>query len=659
MRNLNNDKRPPHQPKSKMPGPLTIFVVLMIIWMLVNLFMQIGMEGVPKQISYSDFYSILTSGQPKIVEVVKKEGFVTGKFANGQRFFLYVDPEDRELLKLLRQSGAKVEIKPAQTFLSSLFYYFGPVLVLVLFYWFFAFRAAQGGGRLWSFGKARTRGPNPSEKVTFEDVAGVEEAKEELKEVIDFLKDPKKYQRLGGKIPKGVLLVGPPGTGKTLLAKAVAGEADVPFFSISGSDFVEMFVGVGAARVRDLFEQAKKAAATTNKGCIIYIDEIDAVGGKRAGVVYGAHEERQQTLNQLLVEMDGFDSSRGIIVMASTNRPDVLDPALLRPGRFDRRIVVDLPDMKGREAILKVHARNVKLDPSVDLERIAQQTPGFSGADLANLINEAALLAARRNKDSVTMEELEESMERVVAGPQRRSRAISPKEKKIVAYHEAGHALLSLFVDGADPLHKVSIIPRGAAALGYTLQRPTEDRYLFKKEELIARIKVLLGGRAAEEIVFGDITTGAGNDLEVATAIARKMVCRYGMSKVLGNVVWEHHPSSTIWNMEGYVERLYSIQTGKQIDEEIKSIIDNAYKDVLNTLNTHLQDLHRLANKLLEKETLSVDEIKELLGLTEGNKGEKQSSEIAPKKSVSEGFSDPKKRNIEFGLWDNDEDNRS
>lgn len=633
--------------KIGMPGPIAIFVILMVVWLLVNLFMELGANGIPKEISYSELYSILKSGQPKIVSVVKKEGFITGKFNNGQRFYLYVDPEDRDLLRLLRDSGAKIEIKPSQTFLSSLFYYFGPVLLLVLFYWFFATRASQGGGKIFSFGRARTRGPNPAEKVTFDDVAGVDEAKEELKEVIDFLKDPKKYQRLGGKIPKGVLLVGPPGTGKTLLAKAVAGEADVPFFSISGSDFVEMFVGVGAARVRDLFEQAKKASQVTNKGCIIYIDEIDAVGGKRAGVVYGAHEERQQTLNQLLVEMDGFDSSRGIIVMASTNRPDVLDPALLRPGRFDRRIVVDLPDMKGREAILKVHAKNVTLAKDVDLKRIAQQTPGFSGADLANLINEAALLAARRNKDAVTIEELEESIERVMAGPQRRSRAISPKEKKVVAYHESGHALLSLYLkDVVDPLHKVSIVPRGVAALGYTLQRPIEDRYLMRKDELLGRIKVLLGGRIAEKLVFGEVTTGAHNDLEVATAIARRMICQYGMSDKLGNVVWEHPGSMPVWALDGYVERLYSSETGKEIDEEVKKIIDSSYREAEEILKEHIDDLHKLANRLLEKETLSVEDVQKLLeieveGAQEGegegeNKGEGLVDETKEDKDISD-----------------------
>ncbi len=633
--------------KIGMPGPITIFVVLMVVWLLVNLFMELGANGIPKEISYSELYSILKSGQPKIVSVVKKEGFITGKFDNGQRFYLYVDPEDRDLLRLLRDSGAKIEIKPSQTFLSSLFYYFGPVLLLVLFYWFFATRASQGGGKIFSFGRARTRGPNPAEKVTFDDVAGVDEAKEELKEVIDFLKDPKKYQRLGGKIPKGVLLVGPPGTGKTLLAKAVAGEADVPFFSISGSDFVEMFVGVGAARVRDLFEQAKKASQVTNKGCIIYIDEIDAVGGKRAGVVYGAHEERQQTLNQLLVEMDGFDSSRGIIVMASTNRPDVLDPALLRPGRFDRRIVVDLPDMKGREAILKVHARNVTLAKDVDLKRIAQQTPGFSGADLANLINEAALLAARRNKDAVTIEELEESIERVMAGPQRRSRAISPKEKKVVAYHESGHALLSLYLkDVVDPLHKVSIVPRGVAALGYTLQRPTEDRYLMRKDELLGRIKVLLGGRIAEKLVFGEVTTGAHNDLEVATAIARRMICQYGMSDKLGNVVWEHPGSMPVWALDGYVERLYSSETGKEIDEEVKKIIDSSYREAEAILKEHIEDLHKLANRLLEKETLSVEDVQKLLGIEveraqEGeSEGENKGEGLVDETEEDQGISD-------------------
>ncbi len=626
---LNKDKgfqQPGSSPKKRLPGPLGLFVILMLVWLLVNLFMEIGTEGIPKEISYSQFYSMLKTGKPRIVSIVKKEGFITGKFANGQRFYLYVDPNDKDLLPLLREAGVNIEIKPAQTFLSSLFYYFGPVLLLVLFYWFFALRTAQGGGKIWSFGRARTRGPSPGEKVTFDDVAGVDEAKEELKEVIDFLKDPQKYQRLGGKIPKGVLLVGPPGTGKTLLAKAVAGEADVPFFSISGSDFVEMFVGVGAARVRDLFEQAKRASQATNKGCIIYIDEIDAVGGKRMGLAYGAHEERQQTLNQLLVEMDGFDSSRGIIVMASTNRPDVLDPALLRPGRFDRRIVVDLPDMNGREAILKVHARNVKLAKDVDLRRIAQQTPGFSGADLANLINEAALLAARRNKDAVTTEELEESIERVMAGPQRRSRAISPKEKKIVAYHESGHALLSLYLDSVDPLHKVSIVPRGVAALGYTLQRPTEDRYLMRKNELLGRIKVLLGGRVAEELVFNEVTTGAYNDLEVASSIARKMVCQYGMSEKLGNVVWEHLGNMPFGDLDSYIERLYSTETGRKIDEEVKNIIDVAYKDAKTILEQHIDQLHKLANRLLEKETLTVEEVKELLGITDDDSKDENKS---------------------------------
>ncbi len=612
-----------NMPPSQGPNLFLLLIAATVVWLIINLFMQIGANGIPKEMTYSQIYEKLeTDSPPPIVSVVKKEGFITGKTSDGSSFYANIEPDDKDLLKLMREKGVEIVIKPPQTFLSMIFYYFGPVLVLVLFYWFFMFRGNQMGGRILNFGKAKARS-GVRDKVTFDDVAGVDEAKEELKEVIDFLKDPKKYQRLGGRIPKGVLLVGPPGTGKTLLAKAVAGEADVPFFSISGSDFVEMFVGVGAARVRDLFDQAKKASQANNKGCIIYIDEIDAVGGKRAAVLHGGHEERQQTLNQLLVELDGFDTSRGIIVMASTNRPDVLDPALLRPGRFDRRIIVDLPDMNGREAILKVHARNVKLDKEVDFKRLAQQTPGFSGADLANLINEAALLAARRNKNAVSMEELEESIERVMAGPQRRSRVINKKEKEIVAYHEGGHALMSLLLKDVDPLHKVSIVPRGVAALGYTLQRPTEDRYLITYSQLIGRIKVLLGGRAAERIVFDEISTGAHNDLEVATTIARRMVCEFGMSEKMGTLVWEFKGQRAFWD-DMFVDRNYSQQTAREIDEEVKKIITSAYQDVLDDLSVNKKKLELLAKELLKKETLNVRQVRELLGLREDNEDDEE-----------------------------------
>ncbi len=635
--NKNNAKKraaKKNAPPQQGPNLLLLLVVVSVVWLIVNFFAQIGTNGIPKEMTYSQIYQKLQSdAPPPIVSVVKKEGFITGKLADGSAFYANIEPDDKELLKLMREKGVEIVIKPPQTFLSMLFYYFGPVLVLVLFYWFFMFRGNQMGGRILSFGKARARS-GPKDKVTFDDVAGVDEAKEELKEVIDFVKDPKKYQRLGGKIPKGVLLVGPPGTGKTLLAKAVAGEADVPFFSISGSDFVEMFVGVGAARVRDLFDQAKKASQANNKGCIIYIDEIDAVGGKRSAMMQGAHEERQQTLNQLLVELDGFDTSRGIIVMASTNRPDVLDPALLRPGRFDRRIVVDLPDMNGRESILKVHAKNVKIGKEVNFKRLAQQTPGFSGADLANLINEAALLAARRNKSSVTMEELEESIERVMAGPQRRSRVINKKEKEIVAYHESGHALMSLLLkDVVDPLHKVSIVPRGVAALGYTLQRPTEDRYLITKAQLLGRINVLLGGRVAEKIIFNEVSTGAHNDLEVATTIAHRMVCEFGMSDRLGAVVWEFKGQRMFWD-DMFVDRNYSSNTAREIDEEVKKIIDEAYDNTMDLLSKNKDKLSKLAQELLKKETLSVVQVKKLLGMEENedNGPEETEDQIDPPK---------------------------
>ena len=415
-----------------------------------------------------------------------------------------------------------------------------PVLLLIGFFWFFVYRGMQqGGNRVFSFGKSRAKlvGKEKS-PITFKDVAGVDEAKEELQEIIEFLKDPQRFTRLGGKIPKGVLLMGPPGTGKTLLAKAVAGEAAVPFFSISGSDFVEMFVGVGAARVRDLFEQAKRAAKTGGKGAIIFVDEIDAVGRQRFAGIGGGHDEREQTLNALLVEMDGFDTHAGVILIASTNRPDVLDPALLRPGRFDRQVVIERPDIKGREEILRVHSRTVKLAAEVDLAKLARQTPGFSGADLANLINEAALLSARRKKDAVAQPELEESIERVMVGPERRSRVISKREKRIKAVHESGHAIVALFTPNLDPVHKISIIPRGYGIGGYTLQLPDEDRNLITRKELLDRIMVLLGGRVAEEIYFGEISSGASDDLEKATHYAQAMVCELGMSEKLGNLTF-------------------------------------------------------------------------------------------------------------------------
>jgi len=477
-------------------------------------------------------------------------------------------------------------------------------------------------------------------RTTFKDVAGVDEAKEELQEIIEFLKNPKKFQRLGGKIPKGVLLMGPPGTGKTLIAKAVAGEAGVPFLSISGSDFVEMFVGVGASRVRDLFEQAKKASKIEGRGSIIFIDEIDAVGRQRFAGVGGGHDEREQTLNALLVEMDGFNTQEGIILMAATNRPDVLDPALLRPGRFDRQIVLDRPDLIGREEILKVHVRNIKLQESVILKSIASQTPGFSGADLANLVNEAALLAARRDKESVTMDELQGSIERVIAGPERKSRVISKEERIIVAYHEAGHALLSMLVPGVDPLHKVSIIPRGTAALGYTLQLPSQDRYIMSKQELVGRLIVYLGGRVSEQLIFEEITTGAHNDLEMATRGARRMVCEFGMSDKLGHLTFGHRPQQIFLGRDMLDERNYSEQTAILIDQEVRKLIDTCFEQAKKLLTDNIEKLKTLAEALLEKEVMDSKEVRKLLDLpAEKSDFENQaqtSEQPKPDKKVSE-----------------------
>ena len=507
-----------------------------------------------------------------------------------------------------------------------------PIGVLVIV-WLLIMRmmsrgGAGPGGQIFNIGKSKAqlfdRANNVT--VTFKDVAGLEEAKMEVVEIVDFLKTPAKYTKLGGKIPKGALLVGPPGTGKTLLAKAVAGEAKVPFFSISGSDFVEMFVGVGASRVRDLFEQGRAAAKMGGKGCIIFIDEIDAVGRLRFSGIGGGHDEREQTLNALLVEMDGFSPQEGLILVAATNRPDTLDPALLRPGRFDRQIVIDRPDIKGRNAILKIHVRNIKLDESVNLDSIARQTPGFSGADLANLCNEAALLAARRNKDKVNMPELQESIERVIAGPQRKSRVISKKEKEIVAYHEAGHALLSLLTPDVDPLHKVSIIPRGTAALGYTMQLPLQDRYIMTKSELLARMTVLLGGRCSEEMAFGEITTGAENDLEVATALARRMVCEFGMSDKLGHITFGRRKGLLFLGKDLTEERNYSEDTAKEIDKEIKKFVEDRYNVAKETLEKNKDKLKLLASTLLEKEVLEVEEVKKLLGIFAKDTKEESSS---------------------------------
>jgi len=628
MNDKNNQKRSNKKPlkrlnKNEIKQALRILITWLLVlgatWFLFRGNNTAIEQGMPKSVGYSEFYDIVKNNLTtnRIKTAVKVEDAIQGVFSDGTRFTVTIPADDPDMIRALRENVSKFEVK-RPTFLSSLFWAVLPTLVFVGLLWLIFYRGAmQGGGKILSFGKSRAKFISPDmPKTTFNDVAGVDEAKEELKEVIEFLKDPKKFQRLGGKIPKGVLLMGPPGCGKTLMAKAVAGEAGVPFLSISGSDFVEMFVGVGASRVRDLFDQARKSATASGRGCIIFIDEIDAVGRQRFAGIGGGHDEREQTLNALLVEMDGFDTYQGIILIAASNRPDVLDPALLRPGRFDRQVVIDRPDILGREAILKVHTKNIKIAKDVDLKSIARQTPGFSGADLANLANEAALLAARNNKEAVTGVELESAIERVMAGPEKKNRVINPKEKKFIAYHEAGHALTTLLTPEADPLHKVSILPRGIA-LGYTLTPPTEDRHILTKKKLLADITVLLGGRVSEEMIFQDISTGAHNDLEVATNIARRMVCEFGMSEKLGNLTLGRRHGQVFLGRDFYEEdRNYSDETAQQIDSEVKRIIDMCYKRAKELLTDNKGKLENLADMLLEKEVLDFEEAKKVAGIT-------------------------------------------
>ncbi len=593
-----------------------IFVWLLVV--LLGLFI-FNVYYKPKKILdsvvYSDFIDAVKANKVSSVTIQGRN--IIGTYKDSKEFRSYA-PEDQELMKVLRDYSVRITAKPDEEsgFWQSIFVSWLPMLLLIGVWIFFMRQMQAGGGKAMAFGKSKARLFTGKEnKVTFHDVAGIDEAKEELQEVIDFLVDPKKFTKLGGRIPKGVLLVGPPGTGKTLLARAIAGEANVPFFSISGSDFVEMFVGVGASRVRDLFNQGKK-----NAPCIIFIDEIDAVGRHRGAGLGGGHDEREQTLNQLLVEMDGFESNEGVIVMSATNRPDVLDPALLRPGRFDRQIVVSTPDVKGREEILKVHTRKTVVSEDVDLSIIARGTPGFSGADLENLVNEAALIAARRAKKSIENDDFEHAKDKVLMGVERRSMIIPFEERKNAAYHEAGHALVARMIPGSDPIHKVTIIPRGRA-LGITQQLPIDERHTYSKEYLLNNITILLGGRAAEELVLNHMTTGAGNDIERATAIARKMVCEWGMSERLGPLNYGKNEEHIFLGKEIGRQRDFSESTAQEIDKELHSMVQGCYERAKGLLSGNMDALHGIAGKLLEKEVLDGQEIDVIIRESTDEKG--------------------------------------
>ena len=586
----------------------SIFIWLLIGIMMILLFNLLGTPRKTEQeMIFSEFMTKLEAGE--IEEVIIKGNVINGQLKDGKKFKTFA-VEYPELVKMLRSKDVKITVKPEEQnpWYWNLFFSWGPIIFLVAIWIFFMRQMQTGGNKALSFGKAKAKMiSEKSVKTTFADVAGIEEAKAEVQEIIDFLKDPQKFQKLGGKIPKGVLLVGAPGTGKTLLARAIAGEAGVPFFSISGSDFVEMFVGVGASRVRDLFDQAKKTSP-----CIIFIDEIDAVGRHRGAGLGGGHDEREQTLNQLLVEMDGFEANQGVIIIAATNRPDVLDPALLRPGRFDRQVVVPQPDVKGRLEILKVHTKNIPLDEHVNLDEIARGTPGFSGADLENLVNESALLAARKGKSKVERSDFEFAKDKVLMGVERKSMIISEVEKKNTAYHEAGHTLVAKLTPGTDPLHKVSIIPRGRA-LGVTQQLPIDDKYTYSKDYLLNALSILLGGRAAEEIALNHTTTGAGNDLERATDLARKMVTEWGMSDKLGPVTFGKKVEQIFLGREISQHKDYSEKTAVDIDEEVKRIVLDAYETAKNLLTENRDLLEMLAKNLLEKETIDGSEIDALI----------------------------------------------
>lgn len=585
---------------------LALWLVMgLVLILLFNLFN--APKSQIKKFVFSDFIAEVERGN--VIEVTIEGNNIQGMLQDNTRFKTY-SPSDPDLIKIMRNNKVRIEAKPLgeNSWFTNLFISWFP-LILIIGIWIYLMRQMQGGGaKALSFGKSKAKMlSNAKHKITFENVAGIDEAREELEEIIEFLREPQKFQKLGGKIPKGVLLMGPPGTGKTLLARAIAGEADVPFFSISGSDFVEMFVGVGAARVRDLFEQGKK-----NAPCIIFVDEIDAVGRHRGAGLGGGHDEREQTLNQLLVELDGFESNEGVIMIAATNRPDVLDPALLRPGRFDRQVIVSRPDIKGREGILKVHTKDVLTDKKVDLKVISRGTPGFSGADLANLVNEAALLAASKGKNKVFMEDFETAKDKVMMGRERKSLIITEEEKKITAYHESGHTLVAIMLPGTDPIHKVTIIPRGRA-MGLTQQLPIDEKHNYSRDFLMKNIAILLGGRAAEEIIFNSLSTGAGNDIERVTELARKMVCEWGMSDKIGPLAFGKKEEQIFLGREFAQHRDYSEKTALLIDDEIKRIVKKNYDQAMTILKTNLDKLNNLSDALLEKEVLDGAEIEALI----------------------------------------------
>lgn len=590
---------------------LSIYILIVLVIMVLIKYTQPPTTGM-EEWNYNRFIQAVNQGQVQEVTIQSREhtNLITGTTKNGTRFQVAGLKNDAQITTILLDKGVEVKIQepPSPGWWANILSSLLPILIFVLLFFFMMQQTQGGGNRVMSFGKSRARlHTDDKKRVTFADVAGADEVKEELQEIVEFLKNPKKFAELGARIPKGVLLYGPPGTGKTLLARAVAGEAGVPFFSISGSDFVEMFVGVGASRVRDLFEQAKK-----NAPCIVFIDEIDAVGRQRGAGLGGGHDEREQTLNQLLVEMDGFSPNEGIIIIAATNRPDILDPALLRPGRFDRQVVVDIPDVVGRKEILKVHVRGKPLAPDVDLDVLARRTPGFTGADLANLVNEAALLAARNNKTQISMQELEDSIERVIAGPEKKSKVISEQEKKLVSYHEAGHAVVGYLLPNTDPVHKVSIIPRGRAG-GYTLLLPKEDRYYMTRSMLLDQVTMLLAGRVAEALVLKEVSTGAQNDLERATEIVRRMVMEYGMSEEIGPMTLGRKQETVFLGRDLARDRNYGEEVAAAIDKEVRRMIESCYNRAKELLEKHMDTLHLVARTLFEKETLEAEEFAALM----------------------------------------------